>query len=255
MPDVAGGALRAAVQPPVRDEAGPDAGTDLDVEHVALAAAEARPQLPERHDVHVVVDPGGHGVAGGEPVAHRVRVPARHDRRRDRAAAGELDRAGEPDAHPPQRRRRLRPGRQQLVEQLLDPAQDRLRAGRHVQRLLPQPQQRAAEVGDTGLQVGRPQLGDQQAAGAGAEAQLTGRPPARGGREPAVLEQPGVEQLLHPLADDVAPQPELPHQLRTGAQPSGPHSGEDQRERLDLVGSSASTAVMRPPRSPRPAAA
>jgi hypothetical protein len=45
VPDVARAPLGAAVQPAAGDQARPDAGADLDVDHVALALREAGPQL------------------------------------------------------------------------------------------------------------------------------------------------------------------------------------------------------------------
>ena len=55
--DVAGAALRAAVEPAVRDDAGADAGPDLDDDDVVVAGRDARSPLPEGQDVDVVVDP------------------------------------------------------------------------------------------------------------------------------------------------------------------------------------------------------
>jgi ribose transport system permease protein len=57
--------------------------------------------LADGHDVHVVVHQGGHAVALGQAVAHRVAVPAGHDRWVDGLAGGELDRSRQPDAHAP----------------------------------------------------------------------------------------------------------------------------------------------------------
>ena len=57
---------------------------------------------PERQQVDVVVDPDGGLVSGREPLADRVAVPARHDRRRDRPTRAELDGARDADADPPE---------------------------------------------------------------------------------------------------------------------------------------------------------
>ena len=55
--DVAGAPLRAAVEVAVRDDPRPDAGPDLDHDHVVVAGRDARAPLPEREQVHVVVHP------------------------------------------------------------------------------------------------------------------------------------------------------------------------------------------------------
>ena len=102
VPDVAGRPLRAAVEPPVRDDPGADAGADLDDDDVVVAGGDARPPLAEREHVDVVVDPDRRVVAVREPLADRVAVPAGHDRRRDRPAGPELDRTGHADADAPQ---------------------------------------------------------------------------------------------------------------------------------------------------------
>src|SRR3712207_6894438 len=57
--DIAGAPLGAAMQPATGDQAGTDAGADLDVDHVALVLREAGPQLAKRHEVDVIVHPDG----------------------------------------------------------------------------------------------------------------------------------------------------------------------------------------------------
>ena len=70
---------------------------DLD-EHQVVDVGQVGVLLPQRHDVHVVVDEH-RDVEGPLHVAgHVVAVPARHDRRVDRAAGGVLDRTGQADA-------------------------------------------------------------------------------------------------------------------------------------------------------------
>src|SRR4029453_1622533 len=75
--DVARRALRAAVNPPVDDDACADPGADLDEDEVVDAATASSGELAERHHVDVVVDPD-RGAAGGEAPAHVVAVPAGH---------------------------------------------------------------------------------------------------------------------------------------------------------------------------------
>ena len=106
--DVAGAALGAAVEPAAGDDPGPDARPDLHDDDVVVAGRDAGSPLPEGEDVDVVVDPDGRAVAGGEPLPDRVAVPARHDRRRDRPAGRELDRARDADPDPPQPARHAR---------------------------------------------------------------------------------------------------------------------------------------------------
>ena len=54
---VPGTALGTAVEPPVGDDARPDARADLDHHHVLVAHRDARPPLPHRQHVDVVVHP------------------------------------------------------------------------------------------------------------------------------------------------------------------------------------------------------
>src|SRR5690606_14893316 len=97
VPDVAGGALGPAVQPPAGDDAAADAGADLDEEQV-LRGGAAVPELAQRQGVDVVVDQDVEVVAVGEVAGDGVLVPARHDRRVDRPPGGELDGPGHADA-------------------------------------------------------------------------------------------------------------------------------------------------------------
>ena len=95
--EVAGDAGGAALQPAAGDDAGADAGRDLD-QHQVVDVGQVRLLLAERHDVDVVVDEDGHGVLALETSRDVVAVPARHDRRADRPAGRVLDRAGQADA-------------------------------------------------------------------------------------------------------------------------------------------------------------
>ena len=71
VPDVAGAALRTAVDPPVRDDPGADAGPDLHDDDVVVADGDPRAPLAEREDVHIVVDPDGGRVSRHEPLSNR----------------------------------------------------------------------------------------------------------------------------------------------------------------------------------------
>ena len=127
--DVAGTALGAAVEVAVRDDAGPDAGADLDDHHVVVAGRHAGAPLAERQQVDVVVHPDRRAVPRGEPFPDRVAVPAGHDRRRDRAARSELDRTGNPDADAPQPTGEVLRGGQKQREQRVHAVQAALRPG------------------------------------------------------------------------------------------------------------------------------
>ena len=97
VPEVAGRALGAALQLAAGDDAGADAGGDLD-QHEVVDVGEMGTPLAQRHDVDVVVDEDRDGVVALDVAGDVVPVPAGHDRRVDRAAGGVLDRAGQADA-------------------------------------------------------------------------------------------------------------------------------------------------------------
>ena len=100
VPDVAGAAVRAPVDLAVEVDAAADAGADLHEEQVVGRVGDPAVPLADGHDVDVVVHHDRAAVLAGEQLAHRVAVPARHDRRRDRHAVAEADRAGHADAEP-----------------------------------------------------------------------------------------------------------------------------------------------------------
>ena len=77
VPDIAGAALRAAVEPTVGDDAGPDPRPDLDDDHVLVAGGHARAPLPEGQHVDVVVDPDRRAVAGARTVRGSGSRPSR----------------------------------------------------------------------------------------------------------------------------------------------------------------------------------
>ena len=62
--DLAGGAARAVVEAAVEDEAGADAGGDLDVDEVRAVAAGAPHDLRQRAEVGVVLDAHGQAELG-----------------------------------------------------------------------------------------------------------------------------------------------------------------------------------------------
>ena len=120
VPDVAGAPVVAAQQRAAGDDAGADPGGDLDEDHVR----EVRPVaavLAERHGVDVALQQRRRTEARGQPVGHRVVVPAGHDRRVDRAPGGDLDRARDADRDAQHVGPRVPRLGQQLVEGALDP--------------------------------------------------------------------------------------------------------------------------------------
>ena len=179
--DVAGGALRAALEPPAGDDAGADAGGDLDVDEVGERGPR-RAVLADGHDVDVVVDEDGDaGQRIGEVSGDRDAAPPGHDGRLDGAAGGELDGPGHADADADD----LVGAEAELGElgekSIAHPRQDDARAlgdrplgdalGEHL----------AGEIGDReAIVVGAEVGGEDDAAGA-VEAQARGGPAAGGG--------------------------------------------------------------------------
>jgi hypothetical protein len=96
--DVARAPVDAAVELSVDDDAAADAGADLDVEEVGDAPGDPGVLLADREHVDVVVEDHRAAELAGDRVADRVPVPARHDRRRHRDPAVEVDRPGDADA-------------------------------------------------------------------------------------------------------------------------------------------------------------
>ena len=200
--DVAGTPLRAAVEMAVRDDPGPDPRPDLDDDDVVVAGRDAGPPLPERQDVDVVVDPDRRAVAGGEPLADRVAVPAGHDRRRDRPAGLELDRARDADADPPQPAGQPLRRREQRVEQDVDAVQAALRSGLDPGRLVVVTEDPAVERRHRDVDARRAEVGDEDVAAVGPEGQLARRAAAGARPDVALGDEAALDQLADPLGDD-----------------------------------------------------
>ena len=126
--DVARRTVGTAMDVATGDDPAADAGADLH-EHQERLVAPVRPVLAEGHDVHVVVDERRYAEALGEPSADGVEVPAGHDRRRDRASGGELDRPGQADADAAERGSAASGSLEEAVEGSLEPGQHDLRPG------------------------------------------------------------------------------------------------------------------------------
>jgi hypothetical protein len=205
---VAGGAVGAPVDDPAGHDPAADAGGDLDEQQVVDRVAPARPVLAERHDVDVVVHEHRHpGVRGGEGGGHGHPVPARHDRRADGPAGGELDRAGQADADAAHVGRAAAGLGQQHGEALVQPGQHDLGpAGDvHLGGLLDD--QRAVEVADPQPAVGGAHVGAQHHPAGGVERELGGWA-AAGGCAAALLDQQAQpEQGVDPLGHGGPRQP------------------------------------------------
>ena len=199
--DVARRALGAAMDSSVDDDARADPGADLDEDEVLDAAAAARRELAERHHVHVVVEPHGHA-APGEPRAHVVPVPPRHDRRRDRQRRLELDGARNADPDPPEASRQGRRLRLALVEELLDACEHRVRSGRDVGALGAVDEDLAREIGERDVHARRAEVGDEQVARVGAETEQPRRPASSRRAEAVLGEEAVVEERVDALRDD-----------------------------------------------------
>src|SRR5699024_9424633 len=96
--EVPGRALFPTAKFAVNDQAGADAGGDLDEDEV-LDVRPMRMMLAQRHDIHIVVNEDRSRESALEIAWHVETVPSGHDRRADRATDVVLDGPGQADAH------------------------------------------------------------------------------------------------------------------------------------------------------------
>src|ERR671920_2107214 len=141
----------------------------------------------------------------------------------DRLAGGELHRTGDADAYAPDRRRAGRTCGQGGVKNRLDLPEPVVRAAGDVAVPTLSVQERSIPVRDGDLNARCTDLCHEQVAGVGAEPQLTGSSAAGGRRQCALLEESGVEQLLHPLRYDRAAETGPSGPTRPGARRTGAH--------------------------------
>ena len=230
-------------RPRRRGDAAADAGADLDEQEVVDRAGDAGVLLAERHDVDVVVDQHRAAELAGERVPDREAVPARHDRRRDRDAVAEADRAGHAGPGPREGARGV--GGAQLADHLQRAADDDLGAPPDVDRLGLVREHPQLAVGDGDVDRGGADVDAEEAGVAGdphdrGAAAAAGRGEA-GGLDQAELDQaveldrePGPGQLdrvaeLGPGARSVvAQQPQEPRLLRV-VRPHHRHAGDGTR--------------------------
>ena len=185
MADVAGGAAGAAEHLAADDETGADAGADLDVEQRVDVVEPRAPVLAEGHHVDVVVDEDGSGEAAGEPAADVEVVPAGHDRRAYRAAAGEVDRTGDAESGGPD-----------CVALVARGGEERVEVGEHLG------EHELGAVGDRELDRTRGdahagEVGDRDRAVGGAEVGAEDHPGPRVEREPSRWSSSGGGSGLH----------------------------------------------------------
>ena len=235
MPDVAGRALGAAVEASVRDDPGADTSPDLDHDHVVVAGGDAGAPLPEREDVDVVVNPDGRPVTRRESLADRVVVPAGHDRGEDGPTGPELHGTGDADADPPQPSGQLQSGPAQLSEQLFDPCERDLRAGRDVGRLVHVGEDPPIQRGDGHVDAGRAEVGHQHVAGVPAEGELSRRPSARARAMLALDDEAAVEEFPDSLRDDPTRQARPRDQLPSRPGPAQADRVEDDDQGIERL--------------------
>ena len=92
----------------------------------------------------------------------------------------------------------------------------------------------AGEVGERDVGARRAEVGDEQVAGVGAEAEQPRRPAARRDADAVLREQPVVEQRVDPLRQDGAPEPGRLRQLGAGRRAVRAHVVEDGDEVVGL---------------------
>ena len=201
----------------------------------AWPGSDAGPPLPERQDVDVVVDPDGAPIAGREPLADRVAVPARHDRRRDRPAGLEFDRARDADTDPPQLPGQSLRRPDERVEQHVDPGEADLRTGLDVGGLVVMTEDPAVERRHRDVDARRAEVGDEDVAAVGAEGELAWRPAAGARPDVALGHEPALDELADPLGHDRPAETGPRDQLGTRARPSEADLIEHDDERVERL--------------------
>ena len=198
--EVAGHTGGPALETAAGDDAGADAGGDLD-QHQVVDVGQVHLLLAESHDVDVVVDQHGYGVLALETPRHVVLVPARHDRRADRAAGRVLDRAGQADADRGQVLERTALRLQQRAHGRGHPAQHHLGTLGHVEALAHLAEDLAGEVGQGGAHVGGADVDADHDLGRRVEREQRGRASAGRARAPERRHQLEAHQYVDPGGD------------------------------------------------------
>ena len=190
--------------------------------------------LAEDEQVHVVVDPGRRVEPLLEATAHVEAVPPGHDRRGDRAAALEVDRAR--NAHRDAPDRHLGVARDDLIEHL-ERLLDRLgRSAGDVPLLVAVIDDVAVERRDADADVQRAERADDDATLLGAEPERARRAAARRRSVLAVGEEAHLDGLVHALGHDASAESGDAPDLGPGGRLAGPHEVDDAQEARHLVG-------------------
>ena len=201
-----------------------------------MLVAAAR-SFVQREQVDVVVDPDGRVVALLEATADVESVPARHDRRRDRPARGEVDGPGDADRDAPDGN--VRRPCEHVVDHRERGVQCLGGSARDVPRAVGLFEDVALEHRDADVDVQGAERAHDDASATAAEAQ--GARCAASGRraELAVLEEAHLDRLIDALRDDSASEAGDPADLGSGRCVARAHHVDDPQKARHFVGLSA----------------
>lgn len=160
----------------------------------ATVRATAGVLLPQRHEVHVVVDEDRAAQLLAERLPYGEAVPAGHDRRRHRDALGKADRPGDADAGAVEPLRP--PGGPELRRQGQNLLEDRDRALAHVHRFVEVTEDLQLGVGDGDVDRGRADV-DAEKAELRIEADVVGAAAAARGGESVGHDEARLQQPVH----------------------------------------------------------
>ena len=249
MADVARVPVRSPVDLPIRDEPGTDRRPDLEEQQFAPSRAATRPELAERHQVGIVVDPDGDVVPGAEALGDRILGPVRREvdhGPRARLAIGEMHGADHGQADPPQPLPH-RVFREDPVEQRLEPVERVLRALVHARALVVFDQEPPREVRQPSAQRGVADRRHEDVPGVVSEPDLprgasTGRRP-----EFAVGGEAHLDERRDPIGDHGATESRHGLDLLPGRRRARPHQLHDGDQGVQLAAAEAyATAVASP---------
>ena len=155
----------------------------------------------------------GAAVAPGEPLGDGEIVPARHDRRIDRPAAVELDRARHAHADPAHVAARPPDLVEQLGKALGHPGKGRLRPEADVQVGCALGQRRADEIAHRHPRMRGAEVGDEDDAGIAVEREHGRGTTSRGGAAAGLVDETLLEERVDPLRDRRAGEPGRSRQI------------------------------------------
>ena len=233
--DVAGTALRAAMDPPVRDDPGADAGPTFMTMTLSCPTATPERHSPRARRLTSLSTHTGARIAAGEAFAHRIAVPAGHDRRRDRPPAANSTGPGTPMPMPHRRPGRSRVPSCSSANSSSTRWRQRLRAVGDVGRLVTVGEDPAIEVGDRDIDARRAKVGDEDVPGVRAKRQLARRAAARARPDPVVDDQAELDQLADALGDDASAQTRASNKLGARTRPSQPYLVENRDQCVERL--------------------